>query len=154
MTGARKSELLELHSRDVAFTGDGVAVLTLHDTKNGSTHHLRLGLWLSTQWREWMRDRPDGMVFAGQAQRLRKHVEWMQDSMGADGVTLHDLRRSFASFAHDAGIDMTTLKALMNHAPAAGDVTTRHYLRISPDAMAKAWQQIEQFLLSKVGESE
>jgi integrase len=34
---------------------------------------------------------------------------------GGKGITPHDLRRTFASFAERAGTPMTTLKALMNH---------------------------------------
>jgi integrase len=152
MLGARKNELLELHTKDVDIDSNGLVTLTLIDTKNGTDHTLRLGAWLSAQWRDYLAGKPVGLVFAGQATRLRRQVEAIAKAMVSDGVGIHDLRRSFASFAHEAGLDMPTLKACMNHAATAGDVTTRHYLRISPDAMARAWQTVELWILSKNGE--
>lgn len=161
MTGARKSELLEIHSKDISRSDDGRLCLQLNDTKNGTNHKLQLGQWLSQQWRDLLSEsRNDlsesrnGLIFAGQATRLRHTVERISAAMGADGVGVHDLRRSFTSFAHAAGVDMATLKALVNHAPAGGDVTTRHYLRVSPEAMKEAWQKVEGYLLAKANESD
>lgn len=150
LTGARRSELLELHIKDVSRLDNGRIALQLNDTKNGTNHKLQLGQWLSRQWEELLGSSPTGLLFVGQATRLRHAVERISAAMGADGVGVHDLRRSFTSFAHAAGIDMATLKALVNHAPAGGDVTTRHYLRVSPEAMGEAWQQVENYLLAKV----
>lgn len=150
LTGARKTELLELHHKDILIDPNGIVVVTLIDTKNGTDHTLRLGTWLSAQWVKLLTGKPKtGLVFAGQATRLRRQVEQIAKAMASDAVGIHDLRRSFASFAHEAGIDMPTLKACMNHAAAAGDVTTRHYLRVSPDAMARAWQTVEHWIIEQ-----
>jgi integrase len=152
LTGARKSELLELHTRDVSRPDGGRVCLQLNDTKNGTTHRLQLGQWLSQQWDTLLMASPDGLLFAGQAGRLRANVERISEKMGAAGVGLHDLRRSFTSFAHAAGVEMATLKALVNHTPTGGDVTTRHYLRVTPDAMRDAWQRVESYIIANATE--
>lgn len=143
LTGARKSEMLGLNGADVMPDGVDRVVLTFRQTKNGSDHSVYCGTRLTALGNQqgWVMPNPS---------RLRRATEQLREKLGADNVTIHDLRRSFASFAHEAGVDMPTLKAMMNHAPAVGDTTTRHYLRITPDAMRAGFQMVEDFIMGLV----
>lgn len=147
LTGARKSELLELHTSNVTDTPHGI-VIDLVDTKNGTDHRIYLGQWLSEQWRAVLPTDPR-LVFAGMTTRLTRAVAQIRERVA---VSVHDLRRSFTSFAHEAGCDLTTIKAMVNHSASSNDVTTRHYLTVSPDTMAKAWQTVETWTLNTLGE--
>lgn len=149
LTGARKSELLELHTSNVTDTPHGI-VIDLVDTKNGTDHRIYLGQWLSEQWRAVLPTEPR-LVFAGMTTRLTRAVAQIRERAA---VSVHDLRRSFTSFAHEAGCDLTTIKAMVNHSASSNDVTTRHYLTVSPDTMAKAWQTVETWTLNTLGEQQ
>jgi integrase len=52
----------------------------------------------------------------------------------------HDLRRGFATIGESLDVSMTTLKALLNHAPAR-DVTSR-YVVLSPERLQQPVQRI------------
>ncbi len=63
----------------------------------------------------------------------------------------HRLRDTFASAAHEAGVDWYDLKVLMNHAlPSSGDVTMG-YVRVSVDHLREAAEKISAFLVAKMG---
>lgn len=54
----------------------------------------------------------------------------------------HRLRDTFASAAHEAGVDWDDLKVLMNHAlPSSGDVTAG-YVPVSVEHMVAATEKI------------
>jgi integrase len=52
----------------------------------------------------------------------------------------HDLRRGFSTAANSVGVSMTTLKALLNHAP--GSDVTEGYICFSPDQLREPVQLI------------
>jgi integrase len=63
----------------------------------------------------------------------------------------HRLRDTFASAAHEAGVDWYDLEVLMNHAlPSSGDVTMG-FVRVSVDYLREAAEKIAGFLLAKLG---
>jgi integrase len=63
----------------------------------------------------------------------------------------HRLRDTFASPAHEAGVDWYDLKVLMNHAlPSSGDVTVG-YVRVSVEHLRETAEKIAAFLLGKMG---
>ena len=63
----------------------------------------------------------------------------------------HRLRDTFATAAHEAGVDLYDLKVLMNHAlPSSNDVTWG-YVRVSVEHLRAATERISAFLLEKMG---
>ncbi len=62
----------------------------------------------------------------------------------------HRLRDTFASAAHEAGVDPLSLKALMNHVlPASGDVT-QGYIRSSVEHLRTQAEKVAAFLLERM----
>ena len=47
--------------------------------------------------------------------------------LGLGGATVHDLRRTMATWLGDQGTRPDVIDLILNHAPAAQDVTRRHY---------------------------
>ncbi len=63
----------------------------------------------------------------------------------------HRLRDTFASAAHEAGVDWYDLKVLMNHTlPSNGDVTMG-YVRVSVEHLREMAEKITAFLLERMG---
>jgi integrase len=56
--------------------------------------------------------------------RMRKRI---LDTLGIKGATTHDLRRTVSVETRRLGIREDVRQKLLNHAPARGDVTARHY---------------------------
>lgn len=159
MTGIRRNELIGLTVDSVTLNGgsddtDNVgAVLNIQDTKNGKSHAVILGKRLSLMWRVYLTE-ASGTDRLFKESDIRKATDYVKKHLGADAVTVHDLRRSFASFAHAAGCDSLLIKAMLNHTPNSNDVTARHYLRVSPEAMAAGWQTVEDFLFNIIEEND
>jgi integrase len=72
---------------------------------------------------------------------------WVElcEAAGIDGLRVHDLRRSLASFAQDSGIGTAIVAAQLGHADAA--TTLRHYTTIGGQAQADAIEAVVASLL-------
>lgn len=62
----------------------------------------------------------------------------------------HRLRDTFATAAHEAGVNLHDLKVLMNHSLPGGDVTMG-YVRVSVEHLRAAAEKISAFLVEKMG---
>ena len=60
---------------------------------------------------------------------------------------LHDLRRTFATYADSLGIQHNTIKRLMNH--KNNDVTSTHYIHQSIETLRDPMQKITEYILEK-----
>ena len=58
---------------------------------------------------------------------------------------LHDLRRTFATYADSLSIQHSTIKRLLNHKEK--DVTSIHYIQPSIETLRKPMQQINDYIL-------
>ena len=58
---------------------------------------------------------------------------------------LHDLRRTFATYADSLYIQHSTIKRLMNHKET--DVTSVHYIQPSIETLRKPMQKITDYIL-------
>lgn len=152
MTGIRRSELTSLSFANVSQSLIGGAdrvTLTLEDTKNGKNHVVYLGARMSNIWHEYLPNvNPCEPLF--KESNVRKVTELLNRGLNIQTVTVHDLRRSFASFAHEAGCDSVVIKAMLNHTPGTNDVTARHYVRASADVVAAGWQKVENYLFGLI----
>jgi integrase len=61
---------------------------------------------------------------------------------------LHDLRRTFATYADSLEIKHTSIKRLMNH--KSNDVTSTHYIHQSTETLRKPMQLITDYILEQI----
>ena len=150
LTGLRKEEARTLQWADVDFTA---RTLTVHGTKNHSSHTLPMGPYLAAMLNS--RERLGDLVFTsthGQIGNLRYSLESIARTSGVKFM-VHDLRRTFATVAESLDIPAYALKRLMNH-KTQGDVTGG-YLVITTERLRGPMERIEDFVLkaAKVRES-
>ena len=150
LTGLRKEEARTLQWADVDFQA---RTLTVHGTKNHSSHTLPMGPYLASLLNA--RERLGPSVFTstqGQIGNLRYSLEGVAKASGIKFM-IHDLRRTFATLAESLDIPSYALKRLMNH-KTQGDVTGG-YLVITTERLRAPMEKIEDFVLkaAKVRES-
>ena len=150
LTGLRKEEARSLQWADVDFQA---RTLTVHGTKNHSSHTLPMGPYLAALLNGRARLGP--LVFTGthgEVGNLRYSLESIAKASGVKFM-VHDLRRTFATLAESLDIPSYALKRLMNH-KAQGDVTGG-YLVITTERLRAPMEKIEDFVLkaAKVRES-
>jgi len=85
----------------------------------------------------------DGPIFTGQdGERLVSPRSWFEDSTKTAGIrdfTWHDLRHTFASRLVMAGVDLTTVAALMGHMRIQ---MTMRYAHLAPDHKQDAVERL------------
>ena len=114
----------------------------LATTKNGKPHALPVGTTLQALIdAEVVAARGDACLFNVPVKVYRAACERIGAAIGIDWH-LHDLRRTFATFATRAGVDAGMVKRLMNHS-TSGDVTAHHYVKLNTEDMRPAMQIIE-----------
>ncbi len=146
LTGLRKEEARGLAWDDVDFTA---RTLTVHGTKNHSSHTLPMGPYLAAMLNA--RERLGDAVFTsthGQIGNLRYSLEGIARASGVKFMA-HDLRRTFATVAESLDIPAYALKRLMNH-KTQGDVTGG-YLVITTERLRGPMERIEDFVLKAAG---
>ena len=146
LTGLRKEEARGLAWDDVDFTA---RTLTVHGTKNHSSHTLPMGPYLAQLLNT--RERLGDTVFTsthGQIGNLRYSLESIARVSGVKFM-VHDLRRTFATIAESLDIPAYALKRLMNH-KTQGDVTGG-YLVITTERLRTPMERIEDFVLKAAG---
>jgi integrase len=161
LTGLRSMEFASLRWKDVNLKD---RVITVVNTKNGSTHRLPICNWLhATLKRRALGTNALDFVFpaTGTSPSKAGHVNWFNrllkrvaDSAGVEMRTRHGLRRTFASIGEQIGIGMITLKRLMNHHSGTGSDITLQYAQLSVQALRKPSEKIAQFILKCAGEVE
>lgn len=137
LTGCRRGEALKLKTTDIDWQAKTV---TFPDTKNGTAHRLPLCRRLYAFLHAHCAGR-DGLVFDVTVRRTELTVDGLAKRLGFKW-TIHDLRRTFVTLAQRTLNDLATVKRLVNHSDG-GDVTLRHYLKLSVEDLRVAMQQVE-----------
>lgn len=91
------------------------------------------------------RDMDGGVTHVAQVKEQR----YVADKKVTVFPSPHRLRDTFASAAHEAGVDWFEIKVLMNHALPSGDVTVG-YVRVSVEHLRVAAEKIATFLVEKM----
>ena len=105
-------------------------------------------------WAFPCRSRGGGVTYVQQSRELRYEGNGKQKRKVRALPSLHRLRNTFATAAHEARVHPMDLKLLMNHVlPVSGDVTDG-YIRPSVEHMRDAVEKIARFLLEKAGVGE
>lgn len=147
LTGCRKSEPLGLKKTDVNIDRGFV---NFRDTKNRSTHELPLTGYLKHLLEQRMGVSPNDWVFASPHDgavptNFRTLLSRLHKQTGLS-FTFHDLRRLAATTMERQGVPSYTVKAVLNHATGAADVTGG-YMVVDDDMKLEALLKLERFIL-------
>lgn len=137
LTGCRRGEALKLRTTDIDWQA---RTITFPDTKNGTTHRLPLCRRLHALLLVHCQGRT-GAVFDTTSRSVQSATELVSKHIEFKW-TLHDLRRTFVTTAQRTLKDLATVKRLVNHS-AGGDVTTKHYLRLTVEDLREPLQRVE-----------
>ena len=142
-TGLRAGELCALTWADIDLEA---GVLHVRDSKNRTARAVPLNATARAILEEQREAAGDAKpVFPGpggrhRAERPRDAIDRAFAAIGQPGMTFHDLRHTFASYAAAAGTDPVTLSALLGH---RGLAMVRRYAHLMDDAAAKAVRGVE-----------
>lgn len=145
-TGCRRNEARTLRWENVDINkGEFIFI----DPKNGDDHHLPMGDKLWQIMKDRYAQRESEWVFP--ASRLSKKgylagaeglLQVINDELGT-AISLHDLRRTFATICNHLNYGPYTIKRLLNHRSGAiGDVTGG-YVQVSKRKLRAAMNDIE-----------
>jgi integrase len=131
-TGMRKSELLGLTWSDIDFAA-GTA--TLDTTKNGLPRVVYLSPDMLEELQPW-RGIGDALVFPdpvkpSQPKNPQRPWKLALKLAGIEGLTIHDLRHTAASWAVQAGEPLYSVAHMLGHKSLA---VTKHYAHLNPAA--------------------
>lgn len=149
LTGLRRSEALGLTWDAVDFKS---RTLTVTETKNREAHTLPLPIFLLDLLRERQARSASSYVFAApdreRISNFRDVTRYIEKRSGLH-VTLHDLRRTFATIAERLDIPAYALKRLLNH-KQSGDVTAG-YIVADVERLREPMERISDFILKAAG---
>jgi integrase len=148
-TGLRPSEGINLEWDNIDFKNK---LLNIEDTKNREDHTIPLTKYIIDLLKARKKSSLGRFVFPGynpdkalvSPNRQVKKVIKESDVQ----FLLHDLRRTFATYADSLEIKHTTIKRLMNH--KSNDVTLTHYIHQSTETLRKPMQLITDYILEQI----
>ncbi len=140
LTGCRLNEILKLRWEEVDFDG---RCLRLPDSKTGpkTVPLSSFALELFSQL-----ERRQGNPFVIPGRKAGTHLlslngPWqrIRSSAGLEGVRIHDLRHSFASFGVNLGLPLPMIGAVLGHSNSS---MTERYAHLADDPVREANEQI------------
>jgi integrase len=138
LTAARLGEALAAKVRDV-----DLASRTWHlpMTKSGKSAHICLSSGAVELLCEVIGNRKAGYLFPGKdpakpMTRPAKAFERICASAGIEGFTIHDLRRTWASIAVNAGVPLFTVSKALRH--SSPNITAARYAHLQDQALIDA----------------
>lgn len=154
-TGLRRTEAASIKWEHIDFEDRS---LRITNTKNGKPHSLPIPDYL-LQLLQKRRDdslsilSPEGYVFPGSGARghlvePKKQIARVIDVSGVQ-FCIHDLRRSFATYAYTLELQELTIKRLLNHSTQKS--VTDGYIVPDIEQLRKHMQKIEDYILTHVG---
>ena len=146
LTGLRRREATGLLWKNVNFRSKKITIL---DTKNKDNLELPLSDYL-LEILERRKGKDGTYVFP--FEEPKKFVKWVREESGVE-FTIHDLRRSFITYAEALDIGLLTIKAMVNHRIGGNDVTAG-YARITVERMREPMQKITDYVLGHAGKKE
>ena len=143
LTGLRRREATSLSWKDVDFKSK---TFTVRDTKNNES----LEIPFSDHLMKILKRRQD-LSEQGPfvLKEPKKFVSWVRRQSGVE-FTIHDLRRSFITYAESLDFGVYTIKALVNHSSGSRDVT-EGYLQLSTERLRDPMQKVTNYVLSTAG---
>ena len=148
-TGLRPSEGINLAWSNIDFKNK---LLRIKDTKNREDHTIPLTEHILNLLDIRKKASLGKFVFPGYNPDKalvspNKQVKKVINDCGVQFL-LHDLRRTFATYADSLEIKHTSIKRLMNH--KSNDVTSTHYIHQSIETLRKPMQLITDYILEQI----
>ena len=145
-TGLRRQEAATLKWGDIDFKDK---TLTIKETKNRKTHTLPLSDFLFDLLKKQEKKRTNEYVFPGRSAKgylvePKRQLVKIRELSGLKFM-LHDLRRTFATFAASLDISFYAVKQMLNH-KMRGE-TTAGYIIGDVERLRKPMQQITDHIL-------
>ncbi len=142
-SGMRKSEALGVKWSDIKSLPSGSVIVELNQTKSGEGRQV---VCTKTMKEIIERQKPlkkdgDDRLFPHAAIRVRRRWQKVRDEAGLHDVVMHDLRRTHATHAVTAGVDLRTLAGRIGHSDL--DMLQKHYAALMGSAAEEAADKIE-----------
>ncbi len=155
LLGLRRTEAAKLRAEHVDLKARTVTFL---ETKNKEPKTLPVGPYVEEIMRRRLEARPEQSpwVFWSALDPKRHLVEprkALAEVVRTSAVkhTLHDLRRSFATFLEGLDVSVYAARRLMGHKARSDDVLGRHYVVADVERVRPAIEKLESFILSAAG---
>jgi len=155
ITGARRGELEHLKWSDVDFQWYSLTIRDKATTKGQEigtrviplTQYANSLLQALPRRNEWVFSSPTSA--SGRMTEPRKSIDPALIAAGLDGLTLHDLRRSFATLSEWVEVPAGITAQIMGHKPSA--TAEKHYKRRPLDLLRQWHNRIENWMLEQAG---
>ena len=149
LTGARRGELMALEWDHVDFQWNS---LTIHDKVEGTrviplTPYVAQILYSLPRRNRFVFSSPTSK--SGRIEEPRRPHNKALEVAGIPHLTIHGLRRSFATLSEWAECPAGVTAQIMGHKPSA--IAERHYIKRSLDLLRMWHTKIEKFILDQAG---
>jgi len=153
ITGARRGELEGLKWQDIDFQWNSLTIRDKATTKGQviGTRVIPLTPYVAyllnslPKRNQWVFSSPTSKT--GQLTEPRKSIEPALIAAGLEGLTLHGLRRSFATLSEWVEVPAGITAQIMGHKPSA--IAEKHYKQRPLDLLRMWHERIETWLLEK-----
>ncbi len=146
-TGARRAESARLLVEDVDFR---THTFILRDTKNGEDVTLPMSSYIENMLKEHISENQEWVFTSsnkiGHIVDMRKQMAAVKNASNVH-FSLHDLRRSFITYAESLDISTYAVKRLVNHRTGEQTDVTLGYVGTDIERLRKATQRITDFIL-------
>jgi len=158
LTGARRGELNGLKWSDVDFQWNSLTIRDKDNSKGGLdgvrviplTPYVASLIYQLPRRNQWVFSSPSGAT--GKLTEPRKSVAPAFKAAGIEGLTLHGLRRSFATLSEWVEVPAGIVAQIMGHKPSA--TAEKHYKKRPIDLLRKWHIKIEKWVLEQAGLSQ
>lgn len=158
LTGSRRGELNGLKWSDVDFQWNSLTIRDKDNSKGGVdgvrviplTPYVANLLYQLPRRNQWVFSSPTGKT--GKLTEPRKSVVPAFKAAGIEGLTLHGLRRSFATLSEWVEVPTGIVAQIMGHKPSA--TAEKHYKQRPIDLLRKWHIKIEAWALEQAGISQ
>ena len=142
LSGLRRREATSLRWEDIDFK---VNSFKITDTKNNKGLELPCSDYMMKILK---RRKGESVTGPFELKEPKKMVAWVRGRSGVEFM-IHDLRRSFITYAESLDFGGYTIKALVNHSLGNSRDVTEGYMQLSVERLRKPMQEITRYVLAK-----
>lgn len=139
--GLRRGEVAKLRWEDINFGG---MTILIRAPKNGKDHTVNIGPELITRLKSEKNNSPwvfPSPITGGHIQRVCKTWKTILKDANIESLTVHDLRRTFATKLIEAGVPIEHVSKALNHSSIS---ITQDYVHINKNVVADVFKKAQQ----------